>query len=56
MDMDLAIQQIFMDRYLCTLVAMIGGILVGLFSSSAFDAINGAVGILFVHDLDEKKR
>eukprot|EP01084_Bolivina_argentea_P180160 311241_1 len=36
------------------IMAMIGGIVVGLFSSSEFDAINGAVGILFVHDLDEK--
>eukprot|EP01084_Bolivina_argentea_P268805 456677_1 len=34
--------------------AIICGILVGLISESKFDAINGAVGILFVHDLDEK--
>eukprot|EP01084_Bolivina_argentea_P284045 486670_1 len=34
--------------------AMICGILVGLYTQSEFDAINGAVGILFVHDLDEK--
>ncbi len=33
---------------------MVCGILVGLYSVSEFDAINGAVGILFVHDLDEK--
>eukprot|EP01084_Bolivina_argentea_P148773 260036_1 len=34
--------------------AIICGFFVGLYSESDFDAINGAVGILFVHDLDEK--
>eukprot|EP01084_Bolivina_argentea_P234907 395436_1 len=34
--------------------ALICGVVVGLYSESEFDAVNGAVGILFVHDLDEK--
>eukprot|EP01084_Bolivina_argentea_P259163 437196_1 len=36
------------------LCALICGVFVGLYSDTEFDAINGAVGILFVHDLDEK--
>eukprot|EP01083_Nonionella_stella_P084207 233064_1 len=35
-------------------IAIICGILIGVFTESRFDAINGAVGILFVHDLDEQ--
>ena len=34
--------------------AIVCGFLVGIYSDSDFDAIGGAVGILFVHDLDEK--
>eukprot|EP01084_Bolivina_argentea_P234908 395438_1 len=34
--------------------ATVCGILVGIYSGSEFDAVNGAVGILFVHELDEK--
>eukprot|EP01084_Bolivina_argentea_P089169 160942_1 len=37
-------------------MAISSGIIVGVYSSSDFDAISGAVGILFVHDLDEKIR
>eukprot|EP01083_Nonionella_stella_P267528 903714_1 len=36
------------------LTAIVCGFWVGLLSESDFDAIGGAVGILFVHDLDEK--
>eukprot|EP01084_Bolivina_argentea_P252814 424477_1 len=36
------------------LSATLCGIFVAILSQSDFDAINGAVGILFVHDLDEK--
>eukprot|EP01084_Bolivina_argentea_P221763 375538_1 len=36
------------------LIAIICGFLIGLYSESDFDAIGGAIGILFVHDLDEK--
>eukprot|EP00486_Rosalina_sp_Unknown_P011034 CAMPEP_0201592538 /NCGR_PEP_ID=MMETSP0190_2-20130828/190405_1 /ASSEMBLY_ACC=CAM_ASM_000263 /TAXON_ID=37353 /ORGANISM="Rosalina sp." /LENGTH=616 /DNA_ID=CAMNT_0048051353 /DNA_START=818 /DNA_END=2668 /DNA_ORIENTATION=+ len=36
------------------MTAIVCGFLVGLYSDSDFDAIGGAVGILFVHDLDEK--
>ena len=36
------------------MTAIICGFLVGIYSDSDFDAIGGAVGILFVHDLDEK--
>eukprot|EP01083_Nonionella_stella_P030255 82974_1 len=35
-------------------VAIFCGFCVGLYSESDFDAIGGAVGVLFVHDLDEK--
>ena len=40
------------DNY--TVTAIVCGFLVGLYSDNDFDAIGGAVGILFVHDLDEK--
>jgi len=36
------------------LTAIVCGYFVGVYSESDFDAIGGAVGILFVHDLDEK--
>eukprot|EP01083_Nonionella_stella_P301177 1031815_1 len=36
------------------LTAIVCGFLVGVYSETEFDAIGGAVGILFVHDLDEK--
>eukprot|EP01084_Bolivina_argentea_P136397 240210_1 len=39
---------------ICNMTALISGILVGLYTPNEFDAINGAVGILFVHDLDDK--
>ena len=37
-----------------SVTAIVCGFLVGIYSESNFDAIGGAVGILFVHDLDEK--
>ena len=37
-----------------TVIAMVCCVFVGIYSPSKFDAINGAVGILFVHDLDEQ--
>eukprot|EP01084_Bolivina_argentea_P231464 390339_1 len=40
---------------LCELfTAIVCGFLVGMYSETDFEAIGGAVGILFVHDLDEK--
>eukprot|EP01083_Nonionella_stella_P266060 900507_1 len=35
------------------IMALICGIYVGVYSTTEWDSINGAVGILFVHDLDE---
>ena len=43
---------IYLNFYIVT--AIICGYVIGLYTDSDFDAISGAVGILFVHDLDER--
>ena len=47
-----AIASFFLLAELIT--AIVCGFIVGVYSEDDFDAIGGAVGILFVHDLDEK--